>query len=142
MTTVAEHLVRHGGAALAIDYGYAGSAAGDTLQAVRDHRFDDPLAAPGQADLTAHVDFSALAKAAEATGAKPRPLWTQGAFLQRMGIEARAGILAGGKDEAARMTIRLAVDRLTGDDAMGALFKVLAISDPGLMLPLFDGDAP
>jgi NADH dehydrogenase [ubiquinone] 1 alpha subcomplex assembly factor 7 len=141
MTGLAERLARDGGAALIIDYGYEGPAFGDTLQAVREHRYDDPLAYPGEADITAHVDFGALAGAARNAGAVARPVMTQGEFLARLGIGARAEVLARGKDEATRASLAGAVERLAGKAAMGDLFKVLAVSSPGLALAVFDEDA-
>lgn len=141
MSSLAARLAAHGGAMLAIDYGYEGPAFGETLQAVRGHRYDDPLAAPGEADLTAHVDFAALARAAAEAGAAPRPLIAQGEFLRRLGIAERAARLAAGKDQTARAAIAAAAQRLTAPDAMGGLFRVLAVSAPGLALPAFDGDA-
>ncbi|MCB1500687.1 MAG: SAM-dependent methyltransferase [Bauldia sp.] len=141
MATLAERLAAAGGALLAIDYGYEGPAFGDTLQAVAGHRYADPLAEPGAADLTAHVDFAALARAAEAAGARPRPLLGQGDFLARLGIAARAARLAAGKDAATQDAIAAAVNRLVAPAAMGRLFKVLAVSHSGLALPAFDDDA-
>ena len=67
---IARRIVEDNGAALFVDYGHAETAAGDTLQAVSGHRFADPLAAPGEADLTAHVDFAALVRSAAAEGAR------------------------------------------------------------------------
>ena len=141
MATLAGRLAAEGGALLAIDYGYEGPASGDTLQAVRGHDYADPLADPGLADLTAHVDFTALARAAEAAGASCRPLLAQGEFLARLGIAARAGRLAAGKDAATGEAIAAAVRRLVAPEAMGRLFKVLAVSHSGLALPAFDDDA-
>jgi SAM-dependent MidA family methyltransferase len=141
MAVIADRLTTAGGAALAIDYGYRGAALSDTLQAVRRHAYDDPLSAPGEADLTAHVDFGALAAAAEAAGARPRPLLDQGEFLMRLGLAERAERLARGKDDATRAAIATAARRLAAPDAMGRLFKVLAVSAPGLALPAFDADA-
>ena len=135
---IAERLAREGGAALVIDYGYVGPAFGNTLQAVRRHEYADPLAAPGEADLTAHVDFAALAAAANQAGACPRPLLTQAEFLFRIGLRERAALLSHGKDEAARAAIAADMERLTGRSAMGELFKVLAISSRGLAMPAFD----
>ncbi|MEO8667365.1 MAG: class I SAM-dependent methyltransferase [Bauldia sp.] len=137
---VAERLAGHGGAALVIDYGHPGSAFGDTLQAVAAHRYQDPLAAPGEADLTAHVDFGALAEAARDAGALPRPLVTQRDFLMRLGLRQRAERLGRDKDEVTRMRIASEVQRLADPDAMGTLFKVLAVSSHGLALPVFDDD--
>jgi SAM-dependent MidA family methyltransferase len=141
VAALAARIAAEGGAALIIDYGYEGPAFGDTLQAVRGHAFSDPLAEPGEADLTAHVDFGALARAAAEAGAWPRPLIAQGEFLRRLGIAVRAERLAAAKDDATRETIAAAVHRLTAPEAMGDLFKVLALSHSGLALPAFDGDA-
>ncbi len=127
-----------GGAALILDYGYAVPGFGDTLQAVRGHEYDDPLAHPGDADLSAHVDFAALAAAAASAGARVRPVIEQAAFLERMGIAERAARLADGKTGETRSSIKAAVDRLTGPDQMGRLFKALAFSSLGLSLPAFD----
>jgi SAM-dependent MidA family methyltransferase len=136
---LARRLVRDGGAALIIDYGHAESAPGETLQAVRRHDFADPLAEPGLADLTAHVDFAALARAAERAGARTHGPKTQGAFLRRLGVGERAQRLKANATPQQVSDIDAAVARLTGRDAMGDLFKVLAIADPKLeTLPGFD----
>src|SRR3546814_9649098 len=82
-------LARQGGAMLAIDYGYSGPAAGDTLQAVKAHGFADPFAAPGEVDLTAHVDFVAPAEVARRAGVTASPLAAQADWLRRLGIEDR-----------------------------------------------------
>ncbi len=140
MAALAGRLARDGGALLAVDYGYEGPAFGDTLQAVRGHAHAEPLAEPGAADLTAHVDFGALSRAAAAAGARPRRVIGQGEFLARVGIRARAERLAADMDAATAAAIRAAVRRLTAPDAMGALFKVLAVSHSGLALPAFDDD--
>ena len=136
MAEVARRIAAFGGAALVVDYGHARSAPGDTLQAVRGHCFHDPLALPGEADLTAHVDFEALAKAARAEGAAVHGPVGQGAFLRALGIEARAAALRP-KGGAA---VDAALARLTDDDAMGSLFKVLAVTS--LDLPAPPGFAP
>ncbi len=140
VSALAARIAEQGGAALIIDYGYEGPAFGDTLQAVRGHAYADPLAEPGAADLTAHVDFGALAGAAAEARARPRALVTQSALLQRLGIAARAARLAAGKDAATGDAIAAAVRRLVASDAMGELFKVLALSQSGLALPAFDDD--
>lgn len=143
-----------GGAALVIDYGYVSTAPGDTFQAMRRHRFVDPLATPGLADLTAHVDFAALARTAQHAGARVHGPLEQGTFLKRMGIETRAAVLQGnaagrkaahGKAASQRTprTDGIAHDlsRLagTGPDEMGALFKVIALSAPEIHhLPGFE----
>ena len=134
-------VVSFGGAALAIDYGHAESGFGDTLQAVRGHAFADPLSAPGETDLTAHVDFAALARAAGPAGASVQGPLGQGAFLRRLGIEARAAKLRGSATTEQRRDIDAALARLTGTGAgeMGALFKAMAFADPNLpVLPGFD----
>ena len=138
ITTLAERFTRYGGAALIVDYGAAQPGTGSTLQAVRSHKYDDPLAAPGEADVTAHVDFAALARAAVAAGAEARTLMGQGEFLIRLGLVDRANVLGRGKDKKTRDSIAASIERLAAPKAMGTLFKVLAISAPKLKLPLFD----
>jgi SAM-dependent MidA family methyltransferase len=136
-------LVREGGAALVVDYGHAESGDGDTLQAVSEHRYVDPLDAPGEADLTAHVDFQALVLAAEGMGAVAQGPVPQGTFLSRLGIEARAQALKARADEKQIPNIDSALHRLidTEADAMGALFKVLALAHPSLgILPGFEAE--
>jgi NADH dehydrogenase [ubiquinone] 1 alpha subcomplex assembly factor 7 len=135
---IGARLARFGGAALVIDYGSERAGYGDTLQAVKAHRYDHPLANPGEADLTAHVDFAALARAAGRAGAASRPVMRQGEFLLRLGLIQRAEVLARGKDQKTRDAIAAAMDRLAGKKAMGDLFKVLALASPGLKLPAFD----
>lgn len=136
MDMIAERIARHGGAGLFIDYGYSEPAVGDTLQAVRQHAYDDVLAHPGHADLTAHVDFASLKRTAERHGLATG-LMTQGDFLLEQGLLQRAGSLGAGKDDVTRERIRDEVERLAGPDQMGSLFKVLAILQPGLAVPPF-----
>jgi NADH dehydrogenase [ubiquinone] 1 alpha subcomplex assembly factor 7 len=122
------------GAALIVDYGHLRSDAGDTFQAIARHSFTDPLKNPGQADVTAHVDFQALARAAEDLGARVHGPVTQGEFLKRLGIEARAaGLMAKATPEVSG-DIAGALKRLTdsGRGGMGSMFKALAISEPRL----------
>ena len=132
---------REEGAALIIDYGHTDSGLGDTLQAVARHAFTDPLRAPGLADLTAHVDFEALAQCAETMGARIHgPIRQRDLFL-RLGIEKRAAALksAVAKEKAAE--IELAFSRLLAGGArgMGELFKAIAIAAPKLgPLPGFE----
>jgi NADH dehydrogenase [ubiquinone] 1 alpha subcomplex assembly factor 7 len=142
MKALCERIAKTGGAALIIDYGSDRPGHGDTFQAVRVHEYADPLSAPGETDLTAHVDFPALAKAAADAGAQSRPLLAQGEFLNRLGLAARAERLAAGKDEATGEAIRTAAERLAGSKTMGGLFKVLAVSAPGLALPVLDTAPP
>jgi NADH dehydrogenase [ubiquinone] 1 alpha subcomplex assembly factor 7 len=121
--------LKGGGAVLAIDYGHMASAPGETLQAVRSHRFTDPLAAPGEADLTAHVDFQALAAAADSIGARVHGPVTQADFLMRLGIEKRAAMLRKSAPDKAD-EIDTALERLTDRNprGMGRLFKVMGLS--------------
>jgi NADH dehydrogenase [ubiquinone] 1 alpha subcomplex assembly factor 7 len=137
MSVLADRLNRFGGALLAIDYGHAESGHGDTLQALRQHEFDDPLGHPGEADLTVHVDFAALAASARAEGARASAVWTQGDFLIALGLLERAGRLGAGKDAATQDAIRAAVQRLAGPEAMGSLFKVLCVTGGDLAVPPF-----
>ncbi len=135
---IGTRLARQGGAALIIDYGYLKTATGDTLQALYKHDYDDVLAHPGDADLTAHVNFETLARAAQEGGATPLSPLEQGEFLLRLGLLERAGALGSGKSHKVQETIRDAVERLAAPDQMGALFKVLALSGDGRALAPFD----
>jgi SAM-dependent MidA family methyltransferase len=122
------------GAALIIDYGHLRSDVGDTFQAIARHSFTDPLKNPGQADITAHVDFQALARAAEDLGARVHGPVQQGEFLKRLGIETRAVALMAKASHEISEDIAGALKRLTdsGQGGMGSMFKVLAISEPNL----------
>ena len=122
---IARHIQAHGGAALLIDYGYARAGFGETLQAVAGHRFADPLTSPGEADLSAHVDFIALGEAGRRAGAGVHGPVGQGALLAALGIAARAASLAA-HHPAEAPALQTALARLTGDDGMGQLFKALA----------------
>ncbi len=133
--TLAGHCVRAPGAVLIIDYGPEESATGETLQAVRGHRYADPLAAPGSADLTAHVDFAALARAAREAGAQVFGPVTQRAFLLSLGIATRAERLARGAAPARAAEIGSALRRLVDPAEMGTLFKVMAFTSPGAAAP-------
>jgi NADH dehydrogenase [ubiquinone] 1 alpha subcomplex assembly factor 7 len=131
---IATRMRDQGGAALIIDYGHVRSDAGDTFQAIARHSFADPLKNPGQADVTAHVDFQALARAAEDLGARVHGPVPQGEFLKWIGIETRAVTLMAKASLEVSEDISSALKRLTGDGrgAMGSMFKVLAVSEPGL----------
>jgi SAM-dependent MidA family methyltransferase len=120
-----DRLARQGGAALLIDYGRDTPGCGDTLQALAGHRKVDPLAAPGESDLTVHADFPAVLSAARAAGADGA-LLTQGEFLRRLGIEARAAALATSHPDRAE-TIARQLQRLIAPDQMGELFKAVAL---------------
>lgn len=125
---LALRLKSQGGFALFIDYGHSQSGFGDTLQAVRAHRYAGVLERPGECDLTSHVDFQSLANAAQSFGLCVTDTMQQGAFLLGAGMERRAEQLARKADAQAAAAIRTALARLTGQDEMGALFKVIAIS--------------
>ncbi len=126
---VAGRLVEQGGAALLIDYGHDEPRNGSTLQALRAHRRVDPFAMPGEADLTAHVDFSALVPIAESRGCRWLGTVTQGRWLRELGIEMRADSLSAFAPEHAK-AIHAAKDRLIGEGQMGALFKVMGLAAP------------
>lgn len=134
LRNLAARLLAQGGAALIIDYGYSGPAIGDTLQAVRGHAYANPFEDPGEADLTAHVDFGTLVDAARVEGLVAHGPVTQGAFLTTLGIDTRVDALSRAAPDRAD-DIALARDRLVGDEAMGELFKVIALTAPGWPVP-------
>jgi SAM-dependent MidA family methyltransferase len=125
-----------GGAALVIDYGHTQSAVGDTLQAIGRHAYAEALSAPGSVDLTAHVDFQALASAVEAMGANGYGPITQSQFLRRLGIVTRAASIKTKVPDAAA-DIDAALKRLIseGEPGMGVLFKAAAFAHPSLGVP-------
>ena len=125
---IGRRVARHSGGALILDYGHAESAAGDTLQAVKGHVYHPVLEAPGEADLTAHVDFTGLAAAAVEAGAGAFGPVPQGAFLEGLGIGARAEALLVGATAEQASDIRSAHHRLVDEAEMGTLFKVLALT--------------
>ena len=127
-------------AALFIDYGHDETGFGDTLQAVRNHAYADPLAASGEADLTAHVDFAALKRSAKAHGLDVYGPMPQGAFLLKLGLEARRDRLLAGATPAQRDLILSGAARLTDPHQMGALFKALVLTSDGLAPPPPFGD--
>jgi SAM-dependent MidA family methyltransferase len=137
MLEISRRVVADNGAALIVDYGHAESSFGETLQAVRGHAFADPLEAPGEADLTAHVDFAALARRAGAEGAAVHGPMPQGDFLIALGLRERARRLGAHAGAATRVSLAAAIERLAGPGQMGALFKVLAMTRPGLHPPPF-----
>lgn len=141
VATVSHHLAQAGGAALFIDYGASRSGFGDTLQAVKSQLYADPLTEPGEADLTVHVDFERMAQAGLRAGASVNGPVTQRDFLGALGLAQRAQALSGKATPEQGQAISAAFDRLTelGTTGMGELFKVLALSHPGLpALPGFD----
>ncbi len=130
VAAVARRLAASPGAALFVDYGPMHSAPGDSLQAIAGKRMVDPLGVAGSADLTAHVDFAAMADAARTGGALVQGPVTQGDFLLRQGLSQRTAALARANPGSAA-ALRAAADRLAGPSQMGALFKVLAVTSPG-----------
>jgi NADH dehydrogenase [ubiquinone] 1 alpha subcomplex assembly factor 7 len=131
MASLAVRIAAQGGALLAIDYGYGQTQVGETLQAVHRHAYADVLANPGESDLSAHVDFGALADTARAAGLAVPPLATQGDFLKRLGIAERAAALARANPDA-MPSIEAALKRLVGADQMGELFKVFCATSSGI----------
>lgn len=133
---IGARVVRDGGAALLIDYGRARPGFGDTLQALRQHERVDPLACPGEADLTVHADFPAVMAAAEGEGAQAAIL-TQAEFLARLGIGERAEALVRARPDKAPVVGRQ-LNRLVAADQMGELFKACCLHSPGWTPPAFE----
>jgi SAM-dependent MidA family methyltransferase len=131
--TLGQRFAAGPGAALLLDYGPAESAAGDSLQALRDGRPADPLEQAGAADLTAHVDFAALARAAEGAAAHGPIL--QGRLLTRLGLFPRSDRLARGLAPAQAVAVMDAAQRLALPERMGRLFKALALCHPAQATP-------
>ncbi len=132
MRSLAARIAAQGGALVAIDYGHEGPACGDTLQAVRAHGAANPFEAPGEHDLTAHVDFTTLAAAAQSAGATAWGPIEQAEWLVKLGIDARAAALARAAPDRAEAIV---ADRQRLVQGMGALFKVLAVTAPGWPQP-------
>lgn len=136
--SMADRLASHGGAALVIDYGYLGDAHHDTLQAVRGHQFHPVLKEPGEADVTAHVDFTTLMQVAKDAGVGAHGLISQGEFLIRMGAELRGEMLLKASPPEVRAQIVAGLQRLIAPQQMGELFKVMALcADPRIEPPGF-----
>jgi NADH dehydrogenase [ubiquinone] 1 alpha subcomplex assembly factor 7 len=135
------HLAKHGGMALIVDYGHLKTAVGDTLQAMRKHEFVSVLDAPGQADITAHVDFDALAKSFISGGADLLPMLTQGQFLKAMGLDLRTEKLATQLAGQPAEDFIAASRRLADADQMGNLFKVMAVAQKNRQ-PIYPFEAP
>lgn len=127
---IAGRIAAHGGCAILLDYG-TWDGRGDTFQALRRHRPEGVLDNPGEADLTAHVDFKPLALAGQAAGARVSRMIAQGEWLLRLGIGQRAERLARAGDAGAMA----ALHRLTAPEEMGQLFKVLAFWAPQAPVP-------
>jgi len=136
---LARRFAQHRGAALLLDYGSEHSTPGDSLQALADGRPADPFSPPGSADLTAHVDFAALARAARRFGADAQGPVPQGPFLARLGLFQRTNRLARGLPPGRAAELMEAARRLAEPDRMGRLFKVLAIASANCpILPGFE----
>ena len=129
MADLSAHIARFGGAGLIIDYGHTQSAFGETLQAMKQHAFVDPLEAPGEADITTHVDFERLGHIARAQGLEVSGPTTQAHFLSGLGIVERAARLLKNADAAQTKEVEAALLRLTEQTptGMGSLFKVLGL---------------
>lgn len=132
---LANRIYKDGGAALFIDYGYASAVWGDTLQAIAGGEKVSPFVNPGEADLTAHIDFLALKEIVMATGVQAYGIQTQGEFLKQLGLMVRAKILSARATEIEQKQISQAVHRLIDPGEMGDLFKVMAITPPDLPIP-------
>lgn len=133
MQKIAAHLKTNGGAALFIDYGHLQPGFGETFQALRQHAYTNPLQNPGASDLTAHVDFFALSQAAMAQGLLAQTA-TQGKFLENLGIRTRLARLVTA-NPAKKPDLTAGVDRITANDKMGTLFKVLCIYPANQPMP-------
>ncbi len=132
---LARHIADHGGAVLLIDYGHATPGPGETLQALHRHRRVSPFFRPGESDLTAHVDFAAVAAAMTAAGVDVYGPMPQGPFLAALGLEARLEALCRRASARQRIILRRGARRIAADDAMGRLFKVLAAVPAGAPAP-------
>jgi SAM-dependent MidA family methyltransferase len=131
---LADRINMQGGAALIVDYGHDLPCAGETLQAVRMHEYADPWIEPGEADLTAHVDFKSLGSAAAGAGLRVHGPAAQGPWLARLGIDARAEALTRAAP-GRREEVAAAMDRLVSPEQMGRLFRVLGLSAPAWPAP-------
>lgn len=145
MDEIAQHIATYGGAGIFIDYGYErlkdlqAQVTGDTLQAVRQHGFHSVLDAPGDADITAHVDFTTLADIAACAGARVASVQSQREFMLKMGGKLRMQQLFQHANSSAQQEhIASGFERLVSSNAMGDLFKVLAITCPAIHAPVFE----
>ncbi len=140
-TEIAQYLIENSGRALIIDYGHLASGFGDTLQAVRDHAYWPPLSSPGRADITAHIDFEALGRAAFEAGAAVYGPITQGAFLERLGLSLRVERLCKTISPAEAHEIKQSAHRISAPSQMGEIFKAFCLSSPDLPAPAgFEGE--
>jgi NADH dehydrogenase [ubiquinone] 1 alpha subcomplex assembly factor 7 len=128
LTRIYEQLALHNGAALIIDYGAIETILGDSFQAVKGHSYTNPLSNPGESDLTAHVKFKKLEEIAKKHNLQIQGPTTQGRFLERLGIEARASMLGRKATSNQKQQILASLKRLTSAEEMGTLFKAFAVS--------------
>lgn len=135
MAQLAQMLRDNSGVALIVDYGHFHSGFGETLQAVRKHEFAPVLEAPGRADLTAHVDFEKLSAIAIDNGLAVYGPCAQGDFLERLGLNVRVEMLAKSKSAEQAKSIRDGAYRIAAPNQMGEVFKVMAITAPGIDAP-------
>ena len=126
---ISDHIQKNSGAALIIDYGKEGNV-GDTFQAVRQHKYSNPLKYPGLTDLTSYVDFNAIRNTAEKSGLIASKLTYQADFLKNLGIEQRAKILSQELPDGQLRLHQAALKRLVNHDEMGHLFKVMGLRNP------------
>jgi len=129
-------------AALIVDYGYGRDSFGETLQAVRGHGYTDPLAEPGESDLSGHVNFAELRRMAAASGLAAWGPLPQGEFLLALGLEARLERLISSARAEQATSLVLGARRLTDPYQMGELFKAMALTSRGLQPPPFTGGFP
>lgn len=139
---VSKIIINQGGSVLFLDYGFIHNIPGDTLQALKDHKYQDILLSPGEVDITAHVNFAKISDQIMTNNLTVHGPVSQAGFLRRLGMEARADILSQNATDKQRVDLALALKRLTGektqDGEMGALFKVIAFSsDPNINLAGF-----
>jgi NADH dehydrogenase [ubiquinone] 1 alpha subcomplex assembly factor 7 len=133
--SLSERIAKQDGVALIIDYGYT-HGSGDTLQAVKNHHYHPILKDIGDADITAHVDFSAIAEAAQSSGLNASDTITQRNLLISLGIELREQALLKNASPAQQSDIRTATDRLINPEEMGTLFKTIALYNKDLVRPV------
>jgi NADH dehydrogenase [ubiquinone] 1 alpha subcomplex assembly factor 7 len=134
-TAIGARFSRHAGAALVIDYGHFPSAPGTTLRGLRRHRAVSELAAPGTADLSAHVDFAAFVEAARGGGGEAYGPVPQARLLAALGARDRAASLRERAAPSQQQALNRGVERLLDPDGMGTLFKAVALVSPGLPAP-------
>jgi NADH dehydrogenase [ubiquinone] 1 alpha subcomplex assembly factor 7 len=133
---LSKHIASYGGAMMVVDYGYAHCGYKDTLQSVKNHQYHDILEDVGNADITAHVDFSSIAETAKKSGINASDVITQNALLLALGIEIRKQALLKNASEKQKDDIISATDRLINPDAMGTLFKAITLYNKNLPLPV------